>query len=120
MRASSGRRYPQVWDPRTRRMIRVHRLVAEHALGRALVSREVVHHLDGNRDNNHPANLAVLSSQSVHAHLEALLRKERGGQVVLFAEYGPAAIMQGEASPRTGALDAPQAPGTEAGLLQVQ
>ena len=79
-------------------MIRVHRLVAEHALGRALATREVVHHLDGNRDNNHPANLAVLSSQRVHAHLEALLRKERGGQVLLFPEFGPAAIVQGEVS----------------------
>ncbi len=96
MRTRSGRRYQQVWDSRTRRMIRVHRLVAEHALGRTLFTREVVHHLDGNRDNNDPTNLAVLSSQSVHAHLEALLRKERGGQVLLFAEFGPAAIVQGE------------------------
>jgi hypothetical protein len=38
-----------------------HRYVMEQHLGRALTSEEVVHHLDGNKDNNHITNLIVLS-----------------------------------------------------------
>ncbi|OLV19218.1 hypothetical protein BOO71_0003445 [Deinococcus marmoris] len=74
-------------------MVDLHRLIAEHHLQRPLTSHEVVHHLDGNRRNNDPANLVVLSSQSFHAHLEALQRRERGGQVLLFAEFRPGAIL---------------------------
>lgn len=44
-----------------------HRVVAEQALGLPLSSAEVVHHIDGNRMNNAPSNLAVMPSQSDHA-----------------------------------------------------
>ena len=43
-----------------------HRRMAEAKLGRPLKAGEVVHHLDGNKLNNDPANLAVLPSQSEH------------------------------------------------------
>ena len=39
----------------------VHRLVMELLLARPLAAREHVHHLDGNRTNNHPRNLQLLS-----------------------------------------------------------
>jgi uncharacterized C2H2 Zn-finger protein len=38
-----------------------HRIVAEESLGRALLSTEVVHHIDGNKQNNDPTNLAVMT-----------------------------------------------------------
>ena len=38
-----------------------HRAVAEQMLGRPLTSKDVVHHIDGNKHNNAPENLQVLS-----------------------------------------------------------
>jgi len=44
-----------------------HRVVAESVLGRPLRDGEVVHHIDGNKQNNKPENLMVFSCQSDHA-----------------------------------------------------
>ena len=44
-----------------------HRVVAETVLGRALKPFEVVHHIDGNKHNNVPKNLAVFPNQSIHS-----------------------------------------------------
>ena len=38
-----------------------HRVVMEEVLGRPLESNEVVHHIDGNRANNDPSNLQVMT-----------------------------------------------------------
>jgi hypothetical protein len=46
-----------------------HILIAEKGLGRSLVRGEVVHHIDGNKLNNSPDNLAVLQSQAEHVKL---------------------------------------------------
>ncbi len=46
-----------------------HRAVAEGVLGRSLRPGEVVHHIDENKHNNAPDNLAVLPNQSEHARL---------------------------------------------------
>lgn len=43
-----------------------HRVVAERKLGRALRRGEVVHHIDGNKQNNEPDNLEVLASSAHH------------------------------------------------------
>lgn len=48
-----------------------HRVVAAEKAGRELLPGEVVHHIDGNKLNNHPDNLEILPSQSVHASLHA-------------------------------------------------
>ncbi len=55
-----------------------HRLVAESIIDRHLTSDEIVHHIDGNRSNNDPTNLEVLTrSEHVTRHFEdgSLARK---------------------------------------------
>jgi hypothetical protein len=42
-----------------------HRVVAEEMLGRPLEAGEIVHHIDGNKHNNDPSNLQVMT-QSDH------------------------------------------------------
>lgn len=50
------------------KLIFEHRHIMEQILGRKLMRTEVTHHLDGNRLNNHPSNLEVMS------HAEHALR----------------------------------------------
>ena len=45
-----------------------HRVVAEEKLGRPLKKGEVVHHIDGNKRNNDPSNLMVMT-QSEHCRI---------------------------------------------------
>jgi hypothetical protein len=45
-----------------------HRIVAEQMLGRSLKKDEIVHHIDGNKRNNNPSNLMVMT-QSEHCRL---------------------------------------------------
>ena len=45
-----------------------HRVVAEQMLGRPLQRGEIVHHIDGNRRNNDPSNLQVMT-QADHLRL---------------------------------------------------
>ena len=52
-----------------------HRLVAEKITGRKLFENEVVHHKDGNKQNNQPENLEVFSSIAEHS-LEHRKRKD--------------------------------------------
>ncbi|KKM00816.1 hypothetical protein LCGC14_1800690 [marine sediment metagenome] len=49
--------------PDGNRGIYEHRYVMEKLLGRKLSGNEHVHHKDGNKGNNHPSNLQVLSVQ---------------------------------------------------------
>ena len=60
--------------------VHTHRLIAEEKLGRKLMPGEIVHHIDGNKRNNNPDNIEVLSSQSEHSKLHARDRRFwRGG-----------------------------------------
>ena len=43
-----------------------HRIVAERLLGRRLKQGEIVHHKDGNKQNNSPENLIVVGSNGEH------------------------------------------------------
>lgn len=60
-----------------------HRRVAEQKLGRLLRSDEIVHHLDGDKRNNTPENLQVLTRREhILEHLPAMHaanRAKRGG-----------------------------------------
>lgn len=53
-----------------------HRLVAEKMYGRKFGRFEHVHHINGDRTDNRPANLVLLSA-SAHIRLEWVLRKMR-------------------------------------------
>lgn len=49
-----------------------HRVVAEQMLGRPLQPGEIVHHIDGNKRNNDPSNLQVMTqSEHIKLHLKA-------------------------------------------------
>jgi len=52
-----------------------HRLVIENILGRLLEHNEVIHHIDFNKTNNNPNNLALFESQQAHAHWHRQFRQ---------------------------------------------
>lgn len=51
----------------------MHRVVAEEMLGRALLPGEIVHHKDGDKWNNAPENLEVMT-QAEHARIHCIER----------------------------------------------
>jgi hypothetical protein len=61
--------YQQFKDPRTGNWEYTHRRVAEKLVGGKIYSGREVHHMDGDKRNNRPSNLAVLSKaqhRSIH------------------------------------------------------
>lgn len=54
-----------------------HRIVACEKLGRLLSSDEVIHHKDGNKTNNHPDNLEILSNKAEHGFRHRKIKQRR-------------------------------------------
>ncbi len=64
---------------------REHKLVMEQKLGRSLAPDEIVHHIDGNKSNNHPDNLTLTNNlEHNRYHVKATHCKLCGkeGQIV--------------------------------------
>lgn len=66
-----------------------HRVVVENTLGRKLRENEIVHHIDGNKRNNDPSNLVVMT-RAEHSRIhradidrsKPVLQIDRQGRVV--------------------------------------
>lgn len=82
----TNKKYTEVlakWHPFARNgYIIIHRLIVEAREKRFLKRDEVVHHLDGDHNNNHWDNLVVLS-QNEHARIHMKERKRgKNGRVI--------------------------------------
>ena len=80
--------------------VREHRLVMEDDLGRLLDRDEVVHHKDGDKQNNHIDNLQLYPSNGAH------LRDTLKGKMPYFSDEGlervPAGIRRAAKRQRAG------------------
>jgi HNH endonuclease len=68
-----------------------HRVIASDKLGRLISSSEQVHHIDGNKTNNHPDNLEVLTVQQhryEHRKLSSNRRKPKQRNPIVFCACG--------------------------------
>ena len=62
---------------------RVHRWVMEKELGRRLEKGEIVHHMDGNRRDNRPENLQVLTAKEHYKlHVVPILQERMEAQII--------------------------------------
>lgn len=74
------RRFEEV-KPDTYRKIHgehIHRVIAEQMIGRPLAKGEIVHHIDGNKHNNDPSNLQVMTqSEHMKLHLAEMMQARK-------------------------------------------
>lgn len=64
-----------IHEPVRGQKLLVHRLIMEQILERPLSPDEVVHHKDGNKLNNHPSNLELMTrSEHINHHRSDLKR----------------------------------------------
>ncbi len=69
-----------------------HRLVAEEKLGRELVPGEIVHHINGDKQDNRECNLKVITGNAEHFYehrgSNSKLRKPGEGNPMVYCECG--------------------------------
>ena len=79
-RESQLQRFTQV-KPDTYRKLHgrhIHRVIAEQVIGRPLAKGEIVHHIDGNKQNNDPSNLQVMTqSEHMKLHLAEMMQAKK-------------------------------------------
>lgn len=85
---------PQHPDARKSGRILEHRLIMSRMLGRRLKDEEVVHHKDGNKQNNRPDNLELFGCNADH------LAHELKGRVPNWTPKGLEAMRQAVRKPR--------------------
>jgi hypothetical protein len=68
---------------------KTYRRIASRVIGRSLVSGEVVHHIDGNSENNDPRNLRVCKDRSEHIAIHKGLRAEARERARMEREANP-------------------------------
>lgn len=72
----------KVITPNRETKVYEHRMVMEEKLGRPLTSEEIVHHIDGNKQNNDPENLELTNrSEHMRIHHEEILTARYGKHV---------------------------------------
>ena len=59
----NGGGYQQFKDPNTGKWTLTHRRVAEKLVGGAIFAGREVHHIDGDKSNNRPSNLTIVSKE---------------------------------------------------------
>lgn len=100
--------YPAVYAPdhpraKSNGYVKEHIIVAERFLGRKLEEGEVVHHINGKKDDNSPENLMVFKNNSDHMLYHWILRNPTKNNGIalptaLYVMQGIADVLQSQNS----------------------
>ena len=100
---TSGRNYPRaaLWEKKTSKNCRVHRLVAEAFLP-SVPGKHIINHKDGDKTNNNLDNLewCTQSENHLHAHrigLKPITTKQKAARARNFAKIDPKGVNNGRA-----------------------